>query len=220
MAQSKTTRKTLKQLIEKQRPDTLWNHFINFISWDYSFQGVDLGNEIRLWQQNFWNRPFYPIHTFVATEDGDFIYANSNLNNDGKVIHIMLWFIPAVLLWNTLTEQFPFKAKIVHTALILVFVFSFLLVSRRFYKNELDYQLEDIYEVLGINPAFKNAKNEWSFGKIIFRLFTYPLSIFLIAISLIVAIPEGEYLYSTITLIVCFTYLISDLWMVTKKSRS
>ncbi len=211
MTQAKITKSALKQLFEKQRADTLWNHLITAINWDYSFQGIDLGHEIRLWQQNSWNRPFYPVHTFVATQDGGFVYANSKLNIYGKVLRILLWCIPAVLLWNILTEQFPFNAKIVFTVLIVVFVFSILLVSRRFYKNELDYQLEDIYEVLGIKPATKKTKIEWSFGKTVMRLFTYPLSIFLIAISLIVAIPQGEYLHGIITLIVCFTYLVSDL---------
>lgn len=212
-------KEALKQLIEKQKTDAFWNHFLTFISLDDALQGEGKGDEMIVWKQNSWNRTFYPVHTFRAIDSDKLAYVHSKLNSFGKVLLALIALIPIVILWQIFIQPLVFKTAVILATINMSFFFIVGVVMRKVYRTEKMHQLEDIFMALGEEYP-KAREHEWSVGKILLRLFTYPFCIFLVALSLIEAIPKGEYLYGLLALIFSLTYLISDLVMIVKKAKN
>jgi hypothetical protein len=212
------SKKALNQLIEKQKADTFWSHFMTFISWDYDLQGEEKEGSVIIWKQNSWNRTFYPVHTFRATDRDSLVYVNSKLNRFGRLLLSFMALIPLVILWQIFIQATAFKPAVILAAITMGFFFIVGIVMRKIYRTEKMHQLEDLFLALG-HEYPKTREHEWSIGKILLRLFTYPFCIFLVALSLIEAIPNGEYVYGILALVFSLTYLITDLAMMVKKAN-
>ncbi|NAY93443.1 hypothetical protein GTQ34_16145 [Muricauda sp. JGD-17] len=79
-------------------------------------------------------------------------------------------------------------------------------------------QLKQIYEILEIEVENEKPEKEWGWKKILVRLITYPLSIFLVAMCFWTAIPQGKYLLAMGVLLIVGVYLYTDLKIIFKKN--
>jgi hypothetical protein len=86
-------------------------------------------------------------------------------------------------------------------------------VRKKRYK-EFKWHLNSVkkQEAYAKRPEFNDT--QWNWKMILARIFLYPLSIFLIWLCIVHVLPAGKYLLSIFTLVLCFAYLFSDLYMI------
>ncbi|TKD67232.1 hypothetical protein [Flavobacterium sp. ASW18X] len=81
-------------------------------------------------------------------------------------------------------------------------------------------QLEKIYEILEIEIENEKLAKQWNWKKILVRLITYPLSLFLLAMCFFAAIPQGKYLLALGILTIVGFYMYSDLKIILEKKKN
>lgn len=211
------TKKDVEKLIELRKEDSFLNHLWNVFSSDFRTKGEINQREIKVWEQNGWNKTFYPIFKFEINSNNHLTNITDTLNPIGKTL-IGLFTIGFLyfIISNYLADFDFFEDS---RLILLVFIFPILLVvvSRRIYAFEKQNQLDKIFKILDIEVEEKEPEKEWSLENIFIRLFTYPFCLFLIAINIFVIIPEGYYFLALGTFGCVAFYLITDLKMIFRK---
>lgn len=80
-------------------------------------------------------------------------------------------------------------------------------------------QLKEIYELLDMEIEHSETKKEWGWKKIMVRLIMYPLSLFLILVSIFFTLPAKGYFTVLVVLIIVGLYLYSDVKILMQKRR-
>jgi hypothetical protein len=216
------TKKDVEELIELRKKDTFLNHLWNIFSRDMRAKGEINRNEIKVWSQNMWNLTFYSIFTFEFNANNHLTNITDKMNPVGKTLIgiASLWFL-YLIFPNNPTEFNPID-KWQWIAIIAVFVFLGVLLSRKIYKMERKNQLEEIYEILDIEIEEKPPEKEWSLKNILIRLFTYPFAIFVITICVWSLFANGiKSIFLTLFGIgICGMYLYSDVRMIIKNKKA
>jgi hypothetical protein len=216
------TKKDVEELIELRKKDTFLNHLWNIFSRDMRAKGEINRNEIKVWSQNMWNLTFYSIFTFEFNANNHLTNITDKMNPVGKTLIgiASLWFL-YLIFPNNSTEFNPID-KWQWIAIIAVFVFLGVLLSRKIYKMERKNQLEEIYEILDIEIEEKPPEKEWSLKNILIRLFTYPFAIFVITICAWSLFANGiKSIFLTLFGIgICGMYLYSDVRMIIKNKKA
>jgi hypothetical protein len=216
------TKKDVEELIELRKKDTFLNHLWNIFSRDMRAKGEINRNEIKVWSQNMWNLTFYSIFTFEFNANNHLTNITDKMNPVGKTLIgiASLWFL-YLIFPNNPTEFNPID-KWLWIAIIAVFVFLGVLLSRKIYKMERKNQLEEIYEILDIEIEEKPPEKEWSLKNILIRLFTYPFAIFVITICVWSLFANGiKSIFLTLFGIgICGMYLYSDVRMIIKNKKA
>ena len=215
------TKKDVEKLIEIEKENSFLNHLWNIFSRDMRAKGEIKLNEIKLWNQNVWNMTFYPIFTFEFNSKNHLTNITDKMNPVGKAIIgiATIWFL--YLIFPKKPTEFNLFDNWKWITLITIFVLLGVIVSRKIYKIERKNQLEEIYEILDIEINEKVPENEWSMKNILIRLFTYPFSIFVIAICVWSLFEEGlKSIFMTIFGIgICGMYLYSDIKMIMNNKK-
>ncbi len=211
------TKDDIEKLIELRKEDTFFNHLWNVFSGDFRPKGEIGRREIKVWKQNMWNKTFYPVFTFELNTSMHLINITSKLNPIGKLLIgiFVIGFIYAISPENP--SEFDFIGNWPIIAVISVFGMIFTLFWRMIYRFERQNQLDEIFEFLDIEVEDKKPEKEWSFKRILIRLFTYPFCLFLIGLSIFLAIPNGKYVLAIGTLGFVSFYLVTDLRMIFRK---
>ena len=169
-----------------------------------------------------WNLTFYSIFTFEFNANNHLTNITDKMNPVGKTLIgiASLWFL-YLIFPNNPTEFNPID-KWQWIAIIAVFVFLGVLLSRKIYKMERKNQLEEIYEILDIEIEEKPPEKEWSLKNILIRLFTYPFAIFVITICVWSLFANGiKSIFLTLFGIgICGMYLYSDVRMIIKNKKA
>jgi len=214
------TKSDIVKLIEKRETDSFLNHLVNILKWDYQSIGEVRNREIRIWQQNSWNRMFYPIFKLDLNKDGHLINISHSINSAGKVIYILFLITISIIWLHSIFDDFDLSAHIVQISGWFIFITIFLLISFKVYRMEKKIQLENIYEILDMEIENEQTESEWGWKKILTRLIMYPICLFLIAISFFFIMPTGKIFYMIIPLGIVGVYLYSDLKILLRKKTT
>lgn len=213
------TKKDIEQLIELRKGDTFLNHLKTVFSFDFRPSGEIRPKEIIVWQQNSWNRTFYPIFRFELNANNHLIDISDKLNPVGKSLIIIFLLGFLYLIFPENPSEFDFIDNWPIATFICVMVIIVVFVSRMVYRFHRKIQLEQIFEFLDIDFEEKKIENEWSWKNVLIRLFTYSFCLFLIGVNIFLIIPNGQYSLAIGSLIVVGYYLIADIKMIIREKK-
>jgi hypothetical protein len=155
------TTKDIEKLIELRKEDAFLNHLWNVFSRDFRQKGEVEGKEIKAWKQNRWNSIFYPIFRFELNSSNHLINIFNTLNLIGKtLVYLFFLGITYVILANCFND-FDLSENWLLVLILSIFLFIVIVVLRKIYSVEKQYQLEEIYEILEIEIESKKPKKEW-----------------------------------------------------------
>ena len=214
------TKKDIEELIEVRKENTFLNQLRNVFSRDFRPKGEIGWNEIKVWKQNMWNDTFYPIFTFELNANNHLTNITDKLNPVGKTIIGLFIFGFLYFVFPKNPTEYDFISNWPIIAFIIVFASIFVLLARMIYRFEKQNQLEEIFEILDMEVEKKKPEKEWSFKRILIRLFTYPFCLFLIGLNIFLIIPNGQYILAAGSFIFVGFYLISDLKMIFRKKTT
>lgn len=214
------TKKDIEELIELRKENTFLNHLWNVFSRDFRPKGEIGRDEIKVWKQNRWNATFYPIFTFELNANNHLTNISDQLNPVGKTIIGLFIFGFLYFVFPKNPTEYDFILNWPIITFIFVFALIVVLLARKIYRFEKQNQLDEIFELLDIEVEKKKPENEWSFRRILIRLFTYPFCLFLIGLNIFLIIPNGQYILAAGSFMLVGFYLISDLKMIFRKNNT
>ncbi|WP_407515703.1 hypothetical protein KFZ70_15165 [Tamlana fucoidanivorans] len=214
------TKKEVEKLIKIRENDTVKNHFLTVISRDFQAKGEITSNKIKFWKQGFWNMSTYPIFIFEFNSENHLINITDKINPIGKIFNLII-LIPIIFLIviqfingsNLIDNWLPFT-------LFGIILLLLILIVQKVYNFEKQNQLEKIYALLDIETEEKNAEKEWSYKKIITRIFMYPFCIGLILLAIFLLFPDGKIIYAIACLAIAGAYLFSDIKILIGKKTT
>lgn len=226
------TKEDIKQLIVEEKRSTLSSHLQIFFSWDFTrYYGEVKKNKILLWSSSYWLRLNYPV--FLLRFDENDVLEGIKLENNpfNKVIRKL---IPLIIGCFIISFFMFLKLKAAITISMIFTVFSlifYLLIKNQlnFEKKNMLYDLRnDLFQLEQTNnpslvPQSKHEtepSKEWTFSKIFLRIFLYPFCLGLIYISITSMLPSEKPIYGLLGIGVGLSYLITDIRLSFKKSRS
>ena len=146
----KITKSDILKLIENEKSDTVWNHFLHVLSIDYKPTGEIQNNQIKIWRQGIFIGAFYPVYTFELNSENQLIKISDKLNPIGKILYLMLPLGFSFLFFSNVFGDFEYKKSLISVGIILIFVFAYIFISRKIYRFEKKEQLKQIYSILNI----------------------------------------------------------------------
>jgi len=206
------------QLIEKRETDSFKTHLYTIIKVDFRPTGEVGSRTIKIWRQNFWNRLYYPIFQFDLNKEGHLINISDRINPIGRIFFILFCVVICIPWFYWIFNDFDLLGHWIQFLTGIIFLGIFILVGFKVYKMEKEIQLDQIYKLLDIEIEPSKTEKEWGWKKVLVRSILYPLSIFLIAVSIFVVLPQGDYSLAIGTLTIVGFYLYSDLKIIRKKN--
>ncbi|SNR60536.1 hypothetical protein SAMN06265371_106202 [Lutibacter agarilyticus] len=225
----KSHKEKIDKLITLERENNLLNH----ISTSLFNKGETIAeknlSEYTIWMTNYWVGTFYPIFKINFNEKNEIKNIKTELSLNGKLWTIVLgglilsFFVFALII--PMIQDFEYLD---YTALIILGIYGLLAfgiywVFKKIYLNETKYLLNDLKIAIGIETKdniekIENEKNEWTIKMILFRLFAYPFSIFIILFPIYTILTGGNIVPKVGGAIVLGTlYLITDIKTIIKK---
>ncbi|MGZ0017503.1 hypothetical protein [Yeosuana sp. AK3] len=214
------TKKEVEKLIELKEENTFINHLWTVISRDFRVKGEISSNKIKLWKQGFWSMTIYPIFTFEFNTEKHLINITDKQNPIGKIFSIIILLPLAILVFAQIINDFDFVANWKFIALFGIIISLLILFTRKIYNYEKQNQLELIYELLDIEAEEKTIEKEWSYKKIITRIFMYPFCIGLILLAIFLLFPSGDVILGIGSLGIAGTYLFTDIKILIGKKTT
>lgn len=211
------TKEDILKLIEIEKKDNIYNHLLNVLLVDFRPKGEIKHNEIKVWQQNSWNRITYPIFIFKLNSDNHLIDITDRINPIGKFFNCLILF--ALLYFFSLFDysEINLADNWLVIFLTLIFFGVVFFVFYRYYQFEKKQQLKNIFKILDIEVEQEEFEREWSLKNILIRLFTYPFCLFLIGVTYLHIIPSGKYIMALTCFIIVGFYMISDIKLILKE---
>ena len=225
----KTHKEKIDKLITLEKENNLINHILTSLFNKGDTIAEKNENEYTIWTSNYWVGTFYPIFKISFNENGEILKIKPELSLNGKLWRIifggLLLSFFVFLLIIPIVENFR---NFDFTTLLILGIFSFLgygfiWVFKRIYDNETKYLLNELKIVVGLDSKEnieknENEKNEWTFKKVVSRIFIYPFAIFIIIIS-IYGIYKGTYIRGIFGISIALAYLFSDIKIIRKKRK-
>nr|WP_199001351.1 hypothetical protein [Flavobacterium sp. ASV13] len=227
------TKSDLQKLIQVQKENTFLNHFIFSLTKDYKTYGNIKKNKMNLWKSTGFTGSFYPVFSFEFDSEGTLIKITDELNPFAKFLRLLFplfFFFPTL---STAFTDFQLKKFLICISIFLILSFASYLLSLKIYSYNKKGLLKDFYQVLNSttkskqltkqskskilnNETEEKLEKEWTIGKILTRLFTYPFCFALILLVIFGMIPDGKFIIAIPMLVIIGVYLYSDLKMIFK----
>ena len=203
-------------MIIKQRDDTFWQHLLTIISKDRTkYQGTEYGNKIVLWRYENWVG--FPVFNLYFNEQGYLEKINTIENRASKLSGILLCLIlvPFGLFATIFSNRFIVQIVGLLFLLTLAFIIFF---SRGYIESEHNFLKDKLLETLDIEEVSKKPK-VYSNSKFLVasRIFIWPISVFLIAISIYIALETKKIGYPILVGGIALTYIVSDFLILFNK---
>ncbi|MFC4218800.1 hypothetical protein [Flagellimonas marina] len=214
------SRSDIVKLIEEKKTDSFETHLWTIIKRDSRPSG-EIGNrEIKVWKMNFWNGLFYPIFHFDLNKDDHLIKISDRINPAGRLFLSLFCILTCIPWFYWVFDDFDLSQNWPKILFGFIFLGTLVIIGFRIYKMEKEIQLEEIYDLLDMEIENSSTEKEWGWKKILLRSITYPLSFFLIAVSIFFVLKQGNYFTAIATLTIVGFYLYSDLKIIFKKKKS
>lgn len=212
----KITKEDVRALIEVERENTLLQHLRGIIFKSYFPMGTITSDKIEIWQPHSF-LTFYPVYTFQFNSENkiqDFTY---RLNPASKgIAYLPLIFLFGVSCFLIISNDFSFLNMIMVLSGGIIYTLLYLIL-RASYKFETKKQLRQIFEVLKVEVAEEPPEKEWTFSKIMTRLFLYPFCIGLFSLGIYLLISGNQYILMIPCLMIPVFYFYVDLKILFKK---
>lgn len=168
---------------------------------------------------NFWNGFFYPIFQFDFNQDHYLTKISDRINPAGRLFFGLFCILTCIPWFYWVFEDFDLLGHWVQILTGFIFLGVLIIIGFKIYKMEKEIQLKEIYDLLDMEIEHSKTEKEWDWKKIIVRLVMYPLSLFLIFISIFLVIPRGGYIMAIVTLTIVGFYLYSDVKILAQKRK-
>ena len=214
------TKSDIIKLIEVEKADSFFNHFLAIVTRDYRAKGEIKSSEIIVWSQSYRTGITYPIFTFKLNSKNNLIDITDRLNPVGRIFYLvfigfLIFLFTPQDFTNVVWKDFwPFPVT------VILFLAIFIIVMSRYYRFEKQCQLNEIFEILEIEVGSAKVKKEWSLKNTLIRVFTYPFCTFLIWLNIFFVIPAGNYGLAIGTAIFVLPYLYIDLKLILRKKTT
>ena len=213
------TRTDILKLIEERKTDSFETHLWSILKRDFKPAG-EIGNrEVKVWGMNFWNGFFYPIFQFDLNQEGHLIKISDRINPAGRLFFGLFCILTCIPWFYWVIDDFDLLEHWPQILTGIIFLGALIFIGLKIYKMEKEMQLKEIYELLEMEIEPSTTEKEWGWKKIAVRLIMYPLSLFLIFISIFLLVPKGSYIMAMVTLILVSLYLYSDVKIIRQKRR-
>jgi len=213
------TKSDIIKLVEETKTNSFKTHLLTILKSDFQPAGEFENRKITVWRQNLWNRLYYPIFQFDLDKKGNLVNISDRINPVGKIFFCLFCIVTCIPWFYWIFNDFDLSAHWIQTFTGLIFLGTFILIGLQVYKIELQIQLNQIYELLDMETEPIKVKKEWGWKKVLVRSITYPLSVFLIAVSIFLVLSQRDYFAAIGTLIIVGFYLYSDLKIIIKKEN-
>lgn len=226
------TKSDVQRLIQTQKGNTFFNHFIYSVTKDFKTQGCIQKRQIKIWKRTNFTGSFYPVHSFNFDSENKLISVTDELNSFAKYTQLLFPLFLFSPLLSTAFSDFYLKKFLICIIIFLILNFACYLLSLKIYSYEKKDQLKDFYQLLKNKNLTKKGGSkilkreteeapikEWSTSKILTRLFTYPFCLALILFAIFGMIPDGEIILAIPMLLIVGVYLYSDLKMIFKQNK-
>lgn len=214
------SRSDIIKLIEERKTDSFETHLWTIVKRDFRPSG-EIGNrEIKVWCMDFWNGFFYPIFQFDLNNEGHLIKISNRINPAGRLFLSLFCILTCIPWFYWVFDDFDLLNHWPQILVGFIFLGTLLFIGFKIYKMEKEIQLKEIYELLDIEIENSATEKEWGWKKVLLRSITYPLSFFLIAVSIFFVLKQGNYFTAIVTLTIVGFYLYSDLKIIFKKKKN
>lgn len=215
------TKETVEALLTERKKDSLSSHLPFLRSTGHGLIGEVKSREVRLWRYSRFLGMFYTVLTLSFNESGQLIKASTAMNSFGRIVYLLLYLFPPLMVSDLLLHFTSLKVALLSIA-ILVSSWAFLfVVSTAIYRFEKNNFLEMVGSRLGVRLTKEKPleQKEWTFEKIVTRLFLYPFSLSFIVFGAFYLIPAGNYMLAMGAMIFAGTYLSYDISMIIKSRQ-
>jgi len=215
----KITKKEVAQLIQVERSDTLWTHFVCFLSKNSHVNGMQSEREVRLWKRNNWTLNLYAVFIFTFNQDHHLIDIRTKPNAFGKVMFAGIFLAIGIFCAYELFFFYENERFWLYTALVVIFLTIFVVVCNNIYQGEKRIQREKNFKILDIKEDEEAKIRKASLASMLLRIFTYPTGMVALYATIFYFIPEQKYALGIGGMIIVSAYFISDLMLLFKKKK-
>ncbi|MFD2607360.1 hypothetical protein ACFSSG_17790 [Euzebyella marina] len=220
----------IEELVLDPKKSNLKTHFNDmFFIKNHRYSGEIREKEILLWYSSHWLRGGYPIFHLQFDSENKLVGIKSELNPFGKLFDkiamVMIGIFSLLpILGNGFMKGWLGSVFILFVALVLF------LIMRKASKSEKKIMVEELKETIENiekekfpekfvgKPQKEIAKeNEWTFKKILTRIFFYPISVLVIYFCITEILPNGKVTHAFFGISVCGLYLVADILNILKK---
>lgn len=225
----------IDEFVDLEMESSYVNHFICNFNKEDKVKVHKLRNTYKIWKSDRWSRFIYSVFTIRFNTEGYIVEILEDINPVGKIIKFIflglvgLFFANAFYDYILYSYNEYFLGDLMLLGVVSLFFFAIyklLAFARRTEKNMMRDQIKI---KIGLETekslqAKKDAESEWTGGKILTRLIMYPLSLFLIFVSVYVLFFERSssakgVLSGTAIAIMCLGYLVRDIMIILKKRK-
>ena len=138
----------VQKLIQEQKDDDVWNHFLCVIKSDYNFNGHLQNNKISIWKQGIWIKIFYPIFIFEFNSQNHLIKITDKLNPIGRLLYLLFPISFSTFFFSIIINDFKIKKFLILMTVILTILILYFLITKKIYEYEKKEQLEAIFKII------------------------------------------------------------------------
>jgi len=227
-------KKDIEKLIIQNKKSTLKNHWNDAFFYNTTkYSGEIKPNKLLIWRSAHFLRGAYPIFHLTFDQNDELNEIKTEKNPYHKLLNkISIGFVIVLALVLLFTTEFKtaifgiIGISVIGTLLHLV-MSKAKKYETKILTNELKDAIENIERENNIElinkpktELKKEKVKEWTFTKVLTRLFLYPFCLLVLWFSITVFLPEGKRLYGVFGIVVALAYPISDIILAFGKNKN
>ena len=225
----KSHKEKIDEIITLEKENNLWNHILTNLFHRGEIIAEKKPNKYIIWTSNYFVGIFYPIIELNFNKENNISNIKTELSSYGKlggiILFLLIFTFSSVLIFIPIIEYINFFGlrEVLILLVYSIFIYSIYWVLTRIYLNERKYLLNELKIIVGKETQqsidkIEERKNEWTLKMTVFRMFAYPLSIFIIIFSIFYMLPKGN-LKGLFAIPIVGIYLYSDLKLLRNKRK-
>lgn len=211
------TKEEVKQLIQIEKPDTYWTHFLNTIANNKFYNGIASEKEVRLWKRNMWTMSLYTVFIFSFNKNNHLIDIRTKLNVFGKVFFTGIFLAILTFFSYRLSALYQNERFWLYSCIAIVFLVIYICFCKVVYESEKRIQRKRLFEILDIEDHNKDTIKEHSLFSFFLRIFTYPIGLGALYVSIFHFFPSEQYVYGISAIFIVVAYFITDIILIFRR---
>lgn len=221
----KTDKIKLDEIIRIEKSDNFLGHLSSVIFEKNKIVAEKNESVYKVWVSHKFANIIYPIYNFEFDTNDNICKLSTKTNIIGKALIGVYFFFAFLFLANILIKGIFVNKKIITMipfTVMFLLLFCFYLVINKIYKTEKKYFINELKVLLKINTKeelekIELSKNEWTYFKILIRVFMYSFILGLLILS-IFGIINGH-VKTALGIPICLAYLYSDIKIIREKNK-
>lgn len=221
----KTDKIKLDEIIQIEKSDNFLGHLSSVFFKKDKIVAEKKESVYKVWVSHKFAQIIYPIYKIEFDSYGSICKINTKTNIIGKVLigayfFLSFSFLASILIKGVFIEK-EIMTLIPFTVMFLL-LFCVYLVINKIYKTEKKYFINELKALLNVNTKEEQEKieflkNEWTYSKILIRVFIYSFTLGLLIVS-IWGIFNGQ-VKAALGIPICLIYLYSDIKIIIRKNK-